>query len=357
MKKLMKKISALALVLTVVLSNLAGVKAYEQSIVISNSITTPLNVYSNIDNYVTLTNELKNNSAVVNHQYVTISQELFEQIDAKGDSNSAYVTEQSKVLDEKYAALNTEKAKVEELKAIAEKDGATQEQITAYNNALTTYNSNVAAYNTYRDKVNATITSNSEAFKKLVPSYNDNNWKQITLTESTTTGNKYKIDYPGNANYYVLWVKVTLNGQDYYQFQLYCDKEEPVTYICEYKGGKWYNKSGKEVTEAEYKADCEEKKVCKIENGKYYNKEGKEVTEAEYKADCEETPVLTCKIVDGKYYDNNGYEVSKEDYEKACTTPENPKTGSNVSYIYAILISLVALSSYAVVRKAKKFSR
>lgn len=327
MRKLMKKISALALALIVMLSNLSGVIAYDQTILISNSITTPENLYVNADNYIGLTNDLKNNAAVVNHQYVTITQELFEKIDAKGDANSAYVIEQEKILDEKKAALDAEKAKVDELKAIAEKEGATQEQIDAYNTANATYTTNAAAYQTYATNVGNTITANNEAFKKLVPSYDNNNWKQLTLTESTTTSNKYKLESPGNREYYVLWVKVSLNGQDYYQYHLYCNKEEPETYTCEYK------------------------------NGKYYNKEGKEVTEAEYKADCEEPVVNTCKIVDGKYYDNNGYEVSKEDYEKACTIPENPKTGSNVSYIYAVLISLVALSSYAVVRKAKKFSR
>ena len=63
------------------------------------------------------------------------------------------------------------------------------------------------------------------------------------------------------------------------------------------------------------------------------------------------------QIIDGKYYDNDGNEVTKEAYEKACIVPENPKTGLNVNYLYAVLIPLVALSSYVVIRKAKKFSK
>ncbi|MBE6160535.1 MAG: hypothetical protein E7157_05785 [Lactobacillales bacterium] len=359
MKKLMKKISALGLALTVLLSNLSGVGAYDQDILTSNDITVPNNIYLNSDNYIGLTNELKDNAAVVNHQYVTISQELFEKLDKKSDENNTYVTTQNKIIDEKYLALQKEKTKVEELKAISDKPGATQEQIDAYNTANAAYTTLAAEYRAYVDNVAATVTSNYEAYKKLIPSYDNNNWKQLTLSESTTTSNKYKLESPGNREYFVLWVKVTLNGKDYYNYQLYCNKEEPETYVCEYKNGKWYNKSGKEVTEAEYKADCEtpETYVCEYKDGKWYNSKGKEVTEAEYKADCEEPVVNVCKIVDGKYYDNNGFEVTKEEYEKACTTPKNPKTGSNVSYIYAVLISLVAISSYAVVRKARKFSR
>lgn len=359
MKKIMKKVSALGLALTVLLSNLSGVFAYDQNIVISNNIVVPQELYTNADNYIGLTNNLKNNSAVVNHQYVTITQELFEQIDAKSDANNKYYAEQNKILDEKYITLQKEKEKVDELKAISDKPGATQEQIDAYNTANAAYTANASAYQAYATNVGNTVTANNTALRNLIPGYNSSNWKQITLSETTAEQNKYKLEFPGNREYYVLWVKVSLNGQDYYQYSLHCNKEEPETYICEYKNGKYYNKSGKEVTEAEYKADCEEPElyVCEYKDGKWYNSNGKEVTEAEYKADCEEKVVNICKIVDGKYFDNNGFEVSKEDYEKACTTPENPKTGTNVSYIYAVLISLVALSSYAVVRKAKKFSR
>ena len=62
------------------------------------------------------------------------------------------------------------------------------------------------------------------------------------------------------------------------------------------------------------------------------------------------------EIENNTYYNKDGNVVTKEEYEKSCL-PDNPKTGLNVNYLYAVLIPLVALSSYVVVKKARKFSR
>lgn len=325
MKKLMKKISLFSISLMLLLSGII-VKAYEQNITISNNIIMGETLYSNIQNYIILNGSLKNDSAVVNQQYISITKEQFDAINNKSDANNKYVQDQAKIIEEKTAALKTEALNLQSLKEAAEKEGATQEEINAYNTALATYQNNQNALTTYNNDVDEQIKTNNDEFKSLIPSYNDNNWKKLTLLETTDSENKYGVDYLKDTSYFVSWVKVTLNGNDYYQYMVYCDKEiETKTYYCEISDGKYYNKEGKEVTEEEYKKDCDTKNIC--------------------------------KIVDGRYYDNDGNEVTKEAYEKACTVPENPKTGLNVNYLYAVLIPLVALSSYVVIRKAKKFSR
>ena len=357
MKKIINKISTLVLALTFMFLNIISAGAYDQNITISESIDLPFVVYENTKNTLSVSGDLKNNDAVVNLQYVKLTQAQFEAIDAKYDANKVYADEQTKIVEQMANNLKAEKTKIEELKVIAEKEGATEEQKKAYNDAIVAYNNNLDAYSAKVEEVNKKIASNNTEARKLIPSYDDTKWTKLTLKESTTYSNKYEFDGIENTSYYVVWAKVSLNGQDYYSYEVYCDKEEPE-YYCEIVDGKYYNNSGKEVTKAEYEADCEEKKYCEIVDGKYYNKAGKEVTKAEYEADClvYEEPKL-CKIEDGKYYDNEGFEVSKEDYEKACTTPDNPKTGTTINIAYGVLITLVAISSYAVVRKVKKFSR
>lgn len=327
MKKLLKKISLFSISIMLLLSGF-NVKAYDQDITISNNIIMGEKLYSNVQNYVTLNGSLKNDSAVVNQQYVSITKEQFDAIVAKSDANNKYVNEQYKIIEEKSNALKKEALNLQSLKEVAEKEGATQEEIDAYNTALATYNTNYNALTIYSNDVDAQIENNNNEYKKLIPSYNDNNWKKLALIETTDSSNKYGVDFLKNTSYSVSWVKVTLGGNDYYQYMLYCDESIEVK--------KYY---------------------CEIVDGKYYDSEGKEVTEEEYKKDCETEEINICKIVDGKYYDNDGNEVTKEAYEKACIVPENPKTGLNVNYLYAVLIPLVALSSYVVIRKAKKFSR
>lgn len=328
MKKLIKKISLLSFSLMLLLSGFVA-KAYDQDITITNNIIMGETLYSNIQNYITLNGPLKNDSAVVDQQYVSITKEQFDTINNKIEANNKYVQDQAKIIKEKIAALKTEELNLQTLREAAEKEGATQEEIDAYNKAQSTYGVNKLRLSHYEEGLDNEIEIYNNELKKLIPSYNDNNWKKLTLLETTDSENKYGVDYLKNTSYFISWVKVTLDGNDYYNYMLYCDKT----------------------------IETEDVKICKIENGKYYDKEGKEVTEEEYKKDCETKEVKICKIEDGKYYDKEGKEVTKEAYEKACTVPENPKTGLNVNYLYAVLIPLVALSSYVVIRKARKFSR
>lgn len=68
------------------------------------------------------------------------------------------------------------------------------------------------------------------------------------------------------------------------------------------------------------------------------------------------TPTTTpkCRVVDGVYYDANGNEVSEEAYNAACTTAENPQTGSFLPY--TLIIAGIALAGwlYYVTKKNNK---
>ncbi len=65
-----------------------------------------------------------------------------------------------------------------------------------------------------------------------------------------------------------------------------------------------------------------------------------------------ETP--KCEVVDGKYYDTNGNQVSKEAYDAACTTAENPQTGSFLPYTIIIAGVAIAGGLYLVTKKNNK---
>ena len=61
-----------------------------------------------------------------------------------------------------------------------------------------------------------------------------------------------------------------------------------------------------------------------------------------------------CQIVDGVYYDANGNEVSEEAYNEACTTAENPQTGSFLPYTLIIIGLALAGWLYYVTKKNNK---
>ncbi len=169
--------------------------------------------------------------------------------------------------------------------------------------------------------------------------------------------------------------------------------------VCKIVGDKYYGRDGSEVSEAEYKAQCEVK-ICKIEDGKYYDKNGNEVSEEEYKKACtcridngkyydndgnevtkeEYVQKCTCRIENDKYYDGNGNEVTKEEYTKRCTcrktsdgkyygrdgseiTKEQydkdcvPATGSFASYAVLAAGALIALSAITIAKKHNRFYR
>ena len=320
MKKLMKKVSLLSMGMLFLLVNF-NVKAYTQDIEPNRSIVFNEYLVNYEQNYITLKNELKDKNVVVNQQYIKLTQSEFNSIRDAVNNLNKYVTEANTTIDANNKELTSLQAEVNALKQKAEAAGATQEVKDEYASILKQYNEKVAEANKYKTDADSKANSLNASLKALIPSYKDNNWKKLNLSMEESTGNKYAVDYI-NEEYVLSWVKVTLNGKDYYNYMVYCEKETKK--VCKMENGKYYNKSGVEVSEEDYRIDCETKNICKIENDTYYNKDGNVVT--------------------------------KEEYEKSCL-PDNPKTGLNVNYLYAVLIPLVALSSYVVVKKARKFSR
>ena len=223
MKKMLKRISTIALAFIVTLSNLVGVKAFDSSIItINKSISLPILVVGSSPNYVSVYGELKSDSAVVSTQYVVITEEQFKNIDTKLDEHNAYVKEQNEIIKEKNATLKAEKTELDKLKEIADKETATEEEKKAYTDAQSAYDASQKEATESSEIAQAQAQKMKLEYENLIPTYNDNNWKTSTLKEKTYTINKYEFDYLNSA-YYVLWVKVSVNGKDYYNYGLYCN--------------------------------------------------------------------------------------------------------------------------------------
>ena len=97
----------------------------------------------------------------------------------------------------------------------------------------------------------------------------------------------------------------------------------PVSRVCEYHNGKYYDKSGKETTEIKYKQQCETN-ICKKVGDKYFGKDGKETTEIKYKQQCETN---ICKKVGDKYFGKDGKETTEIKYKQQCETNICKKVG------------------------------
>lgn len=72
------------------------------------------------------------------------------------------------------------------------------------------------------------------------------------------------------------------------------------------------------------------------------------------------SPVTTtttpkCTVSNGKYYDNNGNEVTEAAYTAACTTTENPQTGSFLPYVVIIAGVAVAVGLAIATKKNKMY--
>lgn len=310
MRKHVKGFLSLVLSVMLVSTSFISVNAYSDSVTI-NRTNISLNYLDEEKpgDYIAVTGTLKNSDAVVSNQEIAIDYDTFKSITGLSSKYEAEV----KGLLEKYNTKQDEANKKLQLVNSLEKN--TEE----YNTALTAYNTAKAeaeaAEKQYLDK----DAEYGAEEKKLIPDFNENNWNKLSLTASTDTENRYAAEPSGKYPYYVTWVKVTVNGTDYYNYSVNCIVEEVIN-------------------------------VCRVVDGKYYDKNGKEVTEAEYNKSC--NPV--CKVSNGKYYDNNGKEVSKDAYTKACG---NPKTGINMYYTYGAVIVIAACGLYMATRKVKKLSK
>ena len=273
--KLLKKISVCVFALFICLS---ATSAYEQDITLDKTNINIAYVENANTQYVALKGTLKNSDAKVYLQEVQVTKEQFDKIVQAGADLEKYYDDN-----------------------IAKMDTATNEEKIAFN-----------------DKVN----EYKATLKSLVPTYADSDWKQLTLTESTDSENRYAANVTGKNAYFVSWVKVTIGSAEYYNYSVNCLDETPEPVV----------------------------NICKIVDGKYYGKDGSEVTKEKYSDQCEKK---ICRIVGGKYYDKNGKEVSKDAYYKACP---NPKTGRNTYYTYGILTVAGAFILYMFARRIKKFS-
>ena len=119
--------------------------------------------------------------------------------------------------------------------------------------------------------------------------------------------------------------------------------------ICTIIDGTYFDLSGKQVSETEYKKSCYS---CAKENNKYYDKDGKEITESEWKATCEKPK---CVEKDGKYYDNNGNEVSEKEFENKC--PKNVQTGDNITLKMYLYIGLGLAITIGIMYFSKKHTK
>ena len=276
--KLMKKLSVCVFAMCMFITMVGGVKAYDQNIQPDdNNIDIAVATHEN-KNYVAIKGSLKNDAAKVYMQEIQINKETF---DALNTNNTAWIN---------YSKANANIVNT-----------GTEAQIAEFNAKDAEY---------------------AATEKSLIPSFNESNWKELTLTETTASENKYSAALSNDNAYFVVWVKVSLNGQDYYDFEFNClEQNETPTYKCQIVDGKYYGLDGSEITKEKYTTDCE-KKVCRIEGGKYYDKDGKE--------------------------------VSKADYYKACP---NPKTGNNTYYTYGIITVIGAFVLYMFTRRIKKFSK
>jgi hypothetical protein len=310
MRKKLKGLFALVLSVALVGTSFINAKAYSEDVTF-DTVNIKLNYLDEEleGNYIAVSGTLKNDSAVVSNQEIAITKETFDAIVANSKERNTYTSSKLTEIDTKYESYKAkEKAK----------DEAT-EGTEAYNTALAEYNAAKAEYDALQEEFDSKVSEYNTKEKNLVPSFDNNKWKQLSLSSSTDTENRYDALPSGEYPYFVTWVKVTLDGKDYYNYDVNCLEEMEIL-------------------------------ICKIENGKYYDKNGKEVTEAEYNKSC--NPV--CKVSNGKYYDNNGKEVSKDAYTKACG---NPKTGINMYYTYGAVTLIAAFGLYMVTRKVKKLSR
>ena len=309
MIKGLKKLTVLVLALVVGLATSINVKAFDSTITLKgDGVIRQSFLYDLATQYISLKGEMKNDTAVVNQQYVQITKDQFNKIREANIAKTDYI--KSDEYNKSVALFKTWKEK-QEIKYQAEHAGTvTQQQIDEEAQAK-------AAYDAAINERNAKLEQLTKAEGALVPSFDNAKWNKIEKTESTATENRYAINVTNDYEYFVSWVKVTINGVDYYNYDVKCLKLLPPL-------------------------------ACKIVNGKYYNKAGKEVTQAEYNKECNPS----CKIENNKYYDKDGNEVTKENYDKLCG---NPKTGTNIYYIYGVGTILIALSLYMFTRKVKKF--
>ena len=311
MGKYAKRFLTLVLSVMLVGTSLISASAFADTVTIDskNIKLLYLDEKENAD-YVAVSGTLKSNDAVVSNQEIGIEKKDYDAWVANNEEEDEKISDITTKLNKKSEEVDAKQELVDSL------DKTSEEYFTAKDELDKLIDEEKTLNNQYQ----SIVSEYGEKARAIIPDFDDDKWNKLTLKESTATENKYSAEPSFQYAYYVTWVKVTVNGEDYYNYSVNCLKEEVQVY------------------------------VCKLVDGKYYDKDGKEVTEAEYNKSC--NPI--CKVVDGKYYDNNGKEVTKDAYTKACG---NPKTGINMYYTYGAVIVIAACGLYIATRKVKKLSK
>ena len=207
MKKISKLIIILGIVLAIILP-INKIQAHNVELDSKGYIILPWTIYG--DNGTISISSSITSSYDLYYQYVDVSTSLYNQIKSKNTEATNYSnTERTK--------LNEESSTVESLKTeyqnILNNSSATEEQKQtakeAYETAVTNYNAHV---NTYNAKINEYKTS----IKELKPSYIESNWTKTTDGKFNIDTSKYTGDY-----HFVLWAKLVVGGDTYYNEQLY----------------------------------------------------------------------------------------------------------------------------------------
>ena len=231
-----------------------------------------------------------------------------------------------------------------------------------YNVTLTGATKNTVVVN---ESGNIGTTMNSgEKFKVRVPATEVSGLVNVTVKFGATGTNvKAKIYKPADNSYQRV---VGL-----YEDSINLSKELTLTAkqskVCEYTGGKYYDKNGKETDKATYEKQC--KHVCEFTDNKYYGKDGREVDKTTFNKECnasceyvdgkyhgkdgsvvdkatfEKECNKTCEVVNGKYYGKNGNEVDKDTYNKECGQEIIvPNTAANI-ILWTVIIGVLAIAT------------
>ena len=218
MKKLANGFLGLVLSIMLVGTGFTSVSAYDSSITIERSKIVLGYLDDDLDvDYVSVLGNLKSNDAVVSNQEIAVDYETYKAITKLNDEYEPALQE----------LFNQYTKKSEELATKSNELAGLQEGTEEYNTALAQYNAIKAEVDTleqqYTDK-DAEYDAKSE---KLVPGFDDSKWQKLNLKESTDKENRYSAKSSGNYPYYVTWVKVSVNGKDYYNYSINFKTEEP----------------------------------------------------------------------------------------------------------------------------------
>lgn len=220
MRKVMKKISAVVLSLSLALCAIVNVKAYDANLNIS---TEKIRMDQNTNDEVIIYGDLKNDAAKVSQQYVEIDEATFNKINSKMKEVQEAYNEVDKRLNEQNAKVSALEVELEELKRVSETEGATAED--KRNTELKEKEVELAKEEVKKIEAQKRNVDNSASeLREMIKSFDDSKWELLSNTKDQGEGRVYAYKPFTLSNYAISWVKVELNGQATYNYELYCYK-------------------------------------------------------------------------------------------------------------------------------------